>query len=370
MMPLSTLLTAPLWSEGERELICLHRQDETRDGDTITATTFVFQTHPQPSRFHYRPGQFLLLSVTLDGERLHRAYSLSSSPTRPNTLAITVKRVAGGRVSNHVLDTLQPGMTLRALAPSGQFHLPDTLPRNLLLLSGGSGITPMLSISRALLDLHADCQIHFVHSARHAADLIARQQLVHWAQRHPNFHLTLLLEQTSSDLACIEGRLSAEHLATLTAPLSDYAIFLCGPGGYMSAVKTLLADTAYQNIALYQEDFSPSTAPGSAPHAGTSPQGTTADVGLSAPGFSLSVPAFGHQSHIGADETLLAALEREGLPIIGACRAGVCGSCKCKLEQGEVESGPQLALSAEQIAEGYVLACASTPRSDLQVTLG
>jgi len=259
-------------------------------------------------------------------------------------------------------------MTLRALAPSGQFHLPDTLPRNLLLLSGGSGITPMLSISRTLLDLHADCQIHFVHSARHAGDLIARQQLVHWAQRHPNFHLTLLLEQAASDLPCIEGRLSAELLATLTAPLSDYAIFLCGPGGYMSAVKSLLGEPAYQNIALYQEDFSPSTSPATSTDSPT--PSATADVGLSAPGFSLSVPAFGHQSHIGADETLLAALEREGLPIIGACRSGVCGSCKCKLEQGEVESGPQLALSAEQIAEGYVLACASTPRSNLQVTLG
>lgn len=368
MMSLSSLLTAPLWSEGERELICLQRQDETRDGDTITATTFVFQTHPQPSRFHYLPGQFLLLSVMLDGERLHRAYSLSSAPTRPHTLAITIKRVPGGRVSNHLLDTLQPGMTLRALAPSGQFHLPETLPHNLLLLSGGSGITPMLAISRTLLDLHADCQIHFVHSARHAGDLIARQQLLHWAQQHPNFHLTLLLEQASSDLPCLEGRLSAEHLATLTAPLSDYAIFLCGPGGYMNAVKDLVAAAAYQHIALYQEDFSPSTTAESAPHVGSNPQG--ANVGLSAPGFSLSVPAFGHQGHIGADETLLAALEREGLPIIGACRAGVCGSCKCKLEQGEVESGPQLALSAEQIAEGYVLACASTPRSNLQVTLG
>ena len=148
----------------------------------------------------------------------------------------------------------------------------------------------------------------------------------------------------------------------------NYAIFLCGPGGYMSAVKTLLADTAYQNIALYQEDFSPSTSPATSTDSPT--PSVTADVGVPAPGFSLSVPAFGHQGHIGTDETLLAALEREGLPIIGACRSGVCGSCKCKLEQGEVESGPQLALSAEQIAEGYVLACASTPRSNLQVTLG
>jgi NADH oxidoreductase Hcr len=363
MTPLSSLLTAPLWSEGERELICLQRLDETRDGDTLTAATFVFQTHPEPSRFHYRPGQFLLLSVTLDGQRLHRAYSLCSTPTRPHTLAVTIKRVPGGRVSNHLLDSLQPGMTLQALAPSGQFHLPDHLPRELLLLSAGSGITPMLSITRALLDLHADCQIHLVHSARHVDEVIFRRELLHLAKRHPNVHLTLLLESATTELECIEGRLTASHLAAITAPLADYAIFLCGPGGYMDAVKALLTESPYQAVPLYQENFSP-----------LSPLETHLDASHSteefSTGFTLSVPAFGHHSAIRADETLLEVLEREGLPIIGACRSGVCGSCKCKVEQGEVQSGPQLALSAEQMAEGYVLACASSPRSDLQLTLG
>ena len=143
MIELAPLLQAPYWSHGERQLICTARHDETRDGDIVTATTFTFQTTPQASRFHYQPGQFLLLNVTIDGQPYSRAYSLCSAPTRPHQLAITVKRVAGGRVSNYLLDTLQPGMTLAALPPQGQFHLSAQLPAALLLLSAGSGVTPL-----------------------------------------------------------------------------------------------------------------------------------------------------------------------------------------------------------------------------------
>src|SRR5574344_1424709 len=168
MTELATLLNSPLWSQGERALICTERHDETQDGDTVTATTFFFQTAPQPSRFHYLPGQFLLLTVTIAGRQISRAYSLSSAPTRPHSLAITVKRVAGGEVSNYLLDTLQPGMTLAALPPQGQFHLPAQLPSALLLLSAGSGVTPMMAITRTLRDLGLNTQIHFVYSARHA----------------------------------------------------------------------------------------------------------------------------------------------------------------------------------------------------------
>lgn len=107
MTELAPLLQAPYWSQGERQLICTARHDETHDGDTVTATTFTFQTAPQTSRFHYQPGQFLLLNVTIDGQTHSRAYSLCSAPTRPHALAITIKRVAGGRVSNYLLDTHQ-----------------------------------------------------------------------------------------------------------------------------------------------------------------------------------------------------------------------------------------------------------------------
>ena len=115
-------------------------------------------------------------------------------------------------------------------------------------------------------------------------------------------------------------------------------------------------------VPLHEERFSPSANPGATE---TSSLNASDDSH-----FALSVPAFGTQTRISAEETLLDVLEREGLPIIGACRAGVCGSCKCKVEAGSVESSSTLALTPEQVAEGYVLACSSKATSDLQLTLG
>ena len=367
MTELATLLNAPLWSQGERALICTERHDETQDGDTVTATTFFFQTAPQPSRFHYLPGQFLLLTVTIAGRQISRAYSLSSAPTRPHALAITVKRVAGGEVSNYLLDTLQPGMMVSAQPPQGHFHLPQTLPAQLLLLSAGSGITPMLSMTRSVRDLGLKNPIHFVYSARHADDVIFRDELLARAKDDPDFHLTLLLETASDALTLprgrlATGRLNAELLAEISSGLNDYQIFLCGPSGYMDAVNGLLDTPRYVGVPRHEERFSPSGNQGTA--ATSSPTETQSSH------FALSVPAFGTQTRISAEETLLDVLEREGLPIIGACRAGVCGSCKCKVESGEVQSSSTMALTPEQVAEGYVLACSSKATSDLQLTIG
>ncbi len=372
MTELAPLLQAPYWSHGERQLICTARHDETRDGDTVTATTFTFQTAPQASRFHYQPGQFLLINVPIDGQTHSRAYSLCSAPTRPHALAITIKRVAGGRVSNYLLDTLQPGMTLAALPPQGQFHLSAQLPAALLLLSAGSGVTPMMAITRTLRDLGLNTQIHFVYSARHSGDLIFRDELLALAAQDENFHLTLLLENLTYESAqdepmplaagrLVAGRLQAELLAELTAGVTDYQIYLCGPSGYIDAVHGLLADPRYAGVALYEERFSA---------AAPTPNAAAPNAEQAGANFALSVPAFGTNSAIAADETLLDALEREGLPIIGACRAGVCGSCKCKVEVGSVASSSTLALTAEQMAEGYVLACSSKATSDLQLALG
>ena len=372
MIELAPLLQAPYWGHGERQLICTARHDETRDGDTVTATTFIFQTAPEPSRFSYLPGQFLLLTVTLAGRQLSRAYSLSSAPTRPHSLAITVKRVAGGEVSNYLLDTLQPGMMVSAQPPQGHFHLPDALPAQLLLLCAGSGITPMLSITRSLRDLGLKNPIHFVYSARHESDVIFRDELLARAKEDPDFHLTLLLESASSTLTLPQhqlasirlasGRLDADLLAETTAGLNDYQIFLCGPSGYIDAVHGLLDTPRYVGVPLHEERFSPSANP-IASDSDSLTETRSSD-------FALSVPAFGTQTTIGATETLLDVLEREGLPIIGACRAGVCGSCKCKVESGEVQSSSTMALTPEQVAEGYVLACSSQARSDVQLTIG
>lgn len=358
-MDLQHILTAPVWQSGERELICLERIDETVDGDTVTAATFIFQTADAPSRFAYLPGQFLLLAIPLAGQTRHRAYSLTSTPTRPHQLAITVKRVAGGQVSNHLLDNFAAGMRLKAQPPAGEFHLPrGALPARLLLLSAGSGITPMLSMARALLDLHSQTRIHFLHCARSEDDLIARDELLALAAQHDHFRLDLVLETPSAQLDGHAGRLNPALFEQLVPNLSGQAVYLCGPAPFMSLVEELLAARGFDLARLQKESF------GGAPVAQPQAEANTA------PSHRLSVPAFGKETDIASGQSLLEAMESEGLPIIGACRAGVCGSCKCKVVEGSVTSSSQMSLTPEQIAEGYVLACSSHAESDVTISLG
>ena len=152
MYSIEQLQYAPCWQQGTAELQCVDRIDETHAGGLVSAATFIFQARV-PARFNYQPGQFLLLSMPINGDVHQRAYSLSSSPSRPYSLAITVQRVEGGLVSNWLLDCFAPGQRLTAQAPAGDFYLPTSqLPQRVLLLSAGSGIAPMLSISRWLLD--------------------------------------------------------------------------------------------------------------------------------------------------------------------------------------------------------------------------
>lgn len=269
-------------------------------------------------------------------------------------MAITVKRVAGGRASNWLLDHWQAGMSLPARAPAGEFGLkPDAIPQTLALFSAGSGITPMMSITRWLLDSHSQAEIHFFHSARSEADLIFSDELRMLASKYPQLHLHLFLTRPEGRMSCHTGRLNAERLRSLLPAISGLHAWLCGQEHYMEDVSAWLHAAGVAEQAISRESFMP----------------PVLEIEVGAARYELRVPAFGKTTEISAGETLLDVMEREGLPIIGACRTGVCGSCKCKVEAGEVESSSTVPLSAEEIASGYVLACSSHAKSDLVLAL-
>ena len=334
----------PLW-QGESPLYCIGRHEETPD-----SATFVLASD-HPVRFAYQPGQFILVGVEIDGKKHCRAYSLCSSPTRPDKLAITVKRVPNGLVSNWLLDHLQPGQRVEAGAPVGEFYLQtEAVPQDVVLLSSGCGITPMLSMSQWLLDNGCQTRIHFIHSARDLENVIFRDELQVLAQRHENFHLELVLSRSGPQ----SGRLTQARLAELVPNPQGSQAYLCGPQDYMDQAADWLLQMGVPAEQIFKEDFSPATAQSCA----------VTDIH-----YQLEVPNFGKTTSINESETLLDALEREGLPIIGACRTGVCGSCKCKVTAGQVTTTSESTLSAEEVAAGYVLACSSHAKSDLSVEL-
>ncbi|GIU17951.1 MULTISPECIES: hybrid-cluster NAD(P)-dependent oxidoreductase [unclassified Shewanella] len=359
--------SAQQWQSGEHQLVCVEKWNETHD-----VISFRFQG-TEPVKFHFKPGQFLTLLLEINGEKIGRSYTISSSPSRPYSIVLTIKRIEGGKVSNYLADNLEVGHLVRALGPDGAFNLVDIPAKKYLFLSAGCGITPMFSMSRWLTDTEMGPDISFLHSAKSNKDLIFESTIAQMAERSSEFKLNYILEELGifanvgvsgkfTDKQA--GRLNAENLARLVPDFKTRTVFVCGPEPYMNAVKALLESLDFDMSQFHQESFG--TFKGdSAELDAAIEQGTNNSADAS--GFMLSI---GDRNRtLSAGQTLLDGIEAEGLPIIAACRSGVCGACKCKVVDGEVESSSLMALTADEIAQGYVLACSTKLKSDVSLEL-
>ncbi|MCG9729968.1 hybrid-cluster NAD(P)-dependent oxidoreductase [Shewanella sp. Isolate13] len=354
--------SAVQWQSGEHQLVCVEKWSETHD-----VMSFRFQG-TQPVKFHFKPGQFLTLLLEINGEKIARSYTISSSPSRPYSIVLTVKRIEGGKVSNYLADNLEVGHMVRALGPDGVFNLVDIQADKYLFLSAGCGITPMYSMSCWLTDTEIGPDISFVHSAKSDNDLIFESSLAQMAKRSEKFTLNYILEEPGESLNeytdPLAGRLSGERLERLVPDYKTRTVFVCGPEPYMQAVKALLESLGFDMSQFHQESFG-SFKGDSAELDAAKEQATSHTTDTS--GFMLSI---GDRNRpLSAEQTLLDGIEAEGLPIIAACRSGVCGACKCKVVEGEVESSSQMALTPDEIAQGYVLACSTKLKSDTRLEL-
>lgn len=292
-------------------------------------------------------GQCITVHCDLDGEPVSRAYTLSSAPQDPYW-QITIKEV--GRVSAHLRQHLQVGDSLTVNGPFGEFVARQG--RAPLLLSAGSGITPMWAMARTALAQDADADIRFIHSARSEQDVIFAQGLGELALHYPGFRLAAVLEQSAPDHPW-QGRLSAGMLRELAPDLLARDVYLCGPAPYMAAVEAILAELGLPAEQLLLESFG-------------QPE-PAADVSGEAH-FWFDLAKRGKRVKILPGQTLLAAAEAAGESIPFACRAGVCGACKVTVS-GDVERQSTVSLTSDEIAAGVVLACACTARSDIRAEL-
>ncbi len=329
-------------------LVCIKRIDETAD-----SATFEFKKLDD-GLFEYKAGQFLTFEVDVAGELEYRAYSLSSTPSQPESVAVTIKRVLGGKVSNYLLDHLQAGIALPAMAPAGVFTLQDNpTTSELLLMSAGSGITPCMSMARWLLDTKQAVNIHFIYSARSEDDVIMANSLIALNEQYDNFRLTRILEQTNNT-DDMQGILDAPLFEKLIPDNRGRTIFTCGPAPYMQAVELLAEQSGFDMDLFHKESFVALD--------------NSKELVASGVSYQAVAPQYGKSFKVAENQSLLDALEAAGVPVIGACRSGVCGACKCKVT-GEIETTSQATLTAEQIAQGYVLSCSSKAYSDLVVEL-
>jgi glycine betaine catabolism B len=388
---------ASQWT-GDVYCRCCRIVDETPD-----VKTFYFVAEPA-LLFNYRPGQFVTLELSIAGQRVLRPYSLSSSPSRPHHLSVTVKRVPppadqpdapAGLVSNWLHDHLNVGDRVKMMGgPMGHFTCLPEVPAKVLLLSAGSGITPMMSMARWVQDTLTDCDIIFFHSARSLEDIVFRNELSTMAAQMPNFRLAVTVTQkpTFHPWMGLTGRLSESMLEMMVPDLRDRSVYVCGPNGFMQHARSLLTALNFPMQFYQEESFGGRPEPTPSPTLAPNGNGTSQANGngkakdqipdlvdpwsevltvSNLPGGNAHVVNFvKSKQNIAADgnSSLLELAEQAGVTIPSACRAGACGACKVKTRQGQVKyDTPPSALTAADQAAGCVLACVAYPDTPLEV---
>ena len=344
------------WTKQQRKsLLCVAITQESHD-----VKTFRFSC-PSLPRFSYQAGQYINIEVVIDHKPYKRTYTLSSTPTRPALLSITVKKLADGKVSSWLHQHLQVGDSVDAVAPAGSFHLQKaTNEAPLLFISAGVGITPMLSMLRAITDQHQSRDIVFLHAAKTHADLVCQPELLFFSSLLPDLrlHYCFSREQDGNErVACLIGPKQAVHyghinqalLASIT-DLTQRTVFVCGPSMFMTQMKQHLLQLGLPEAQYFDESF-----------------GQRDGFGRNKKQLNILFDSW--DTYVEGDNqlTLLEQAEQAGLSLPFSCRGGMCGACKVKLHSGEVRRLSDSALTSDEIASGMVLACSCVPESDLVV---
>jgi ring-1,2-phenylacetyl-CoA epoxidase subunit PaaE len=304
----------------------------------------------------FAPGQFFTLHVVVGGESLKRAYSASSNALDTARVAVTVKRIEGGRVSTHLVEHAKQGDVLAVLGPSGSFTPAATaVARSLVLVGGGSGITPLMSIARTVLAVEPTTRVVLVYGNGTLEDVIFRDAIDALAREHAGrFVVRHVIERPSAGWTGEAGLLGEAQLtaalgaaAATDAPSTEY--FVCGPEPMMQAVRACLLGRGVASARIREERFLATHATGDAPR---EPQTIT-----------LRMRNGERRVVVPAGKTVLEAALDDGVPMPYSCTVGGCGACRVHLLDGRVSMDEPNCLSAEERAAGHVLACVSRPAS-------
>ncbi len=342
----------PLWSVDEVRADVVEIIREAGAATTL-------RLRPNRNWQGFRAGQYVRISADLQGVRRTRCYSLSSSMQRSDGLVdITIKTLLGGRVSGPLSMVARPGMIVTLSQAEGAFILPAQLPAHLLFVSGGSGITPCMSMLRTLIDTHYAGHITVLHYAPNRNEVIFGDELAAIAAAHANVTLRVVFTRTTSADDALRGHFSAAHLNAVMPDLAlmrresqpdDLAAYVCGPQALIDAVQ---AEFAVRGLAqtLTVECFIAQT---------------PAPV-LDAMGGEVRFVRSGR--YVTSDgRTLLDQAEAAGLQPESGCRMGICMSCKCTKASGVTRNLVTGELSTE--ANDEIQLCVSVPVGDVVLAI-
>lgn len=337
-------LVRPSWSLGEVRA-------EVEDVRHSTADTVTLGLRPNANWRGFRAGQYVRLDVQIDGVRRSRCYSLAGSEhTGPDCIEISVKAQPDGLVSRFLKDRAEPGMVLGLSQADGDFVLPtEARAERLLLISGGSGITPVMSLLRTLVDEEHTGPITFLHYARGEHEVPYADELAAIAARHPNVRVALACTAPGGGGGELRGRFSLGHARAVEPELRAAETYVCGPAGLIDAVRSRWAEQKLEH-RLHVERFTAPVIP--------SPSGGA--------GGSVSFARSGETTRSDG-RSLLEQAEAAGLSPEFGCRMGICHSCTAHKQAGCVRNIVSGAVSGAD--EEDIQVCVSVPVGDVVVDL-
>ena len=304
--------------------------------------------------FTFKPGQFVTLALSIGGEEVRRTYTVSSPPTRTSYIEITVKRE--GAASGYLHDQIREGDQIKVRALSGSFTFTGAESEGVVLIGGGVGITPMMSVLRSLTDTVWEHGIWMVFAVRTPKDVIFEKELIYLQERHPNFHLQVIAEDAAgAGWQGLTGRVTAGQLKAFVPELAQRRVYLCGPAPMMDAVRVTLHELGVPDGQVLTELFSTPVEQLELDEAAALAAGAGAS--------SVEFRRTGKTVPLEHPQTLLDAAEAAGVKLDYSCRNGTCGTCRVKLLSGTVAMGRTDALLKGDVADQMVLACQARPTS-------
>lgn len=346
-------------------------KQETADSVSISLEI----SNNQANRLNYQPGQYVFMRMMIDEVEYLRPYSLSSSPFEDD-FTVTVKRLRGGVVSNFINDRILKGDKLEILPPKGDFY-PEIKPehkRQYFFIGAGSGITPLMSIIKALLHREPESKIYLLYGNRSEEGIMFKSELDHLQLKYPNrlfveyllsapkrYRQPGLLGFIKRGEIKWDGKVGLINNASITEFFTTYPIadrnniksFVCGPQGMMDTSINYLQKIGFNDEDILSESFHRD-------HNDLMPGGH-----ISSCQTKVLYKGESYQLKIDDKRPILDSLLKEDVIIPFACRSGVCASCVCKVVKGKVQTRQTKGLKKEFHDLGYILSCQSIPTTDV-----
>jgi ferredoxin-NADP reductase len=348
-------------------LKCVRRQRETPNVITFAFCT----TDGQPLK--HLPGQALALALPLPEGTAWRTFTIASPPTRAEGLELTVKAAPDGHATRWMHEALHPGTEIEARGPVGRFSIAHHYAPAFALISGGSGVTPMMSMLRWLADREERVDVAFIHAARTPADVLFAGELAELDRRMPNLRIGIVVSDVplGQSWAGYRGRIDRRMLALMLPDLARREVLCCGPAAFMGTIGRIYHAEGGDPLHFHTESFGPAKepdAPAPAVVSAASPASTSGSQIIGTPltgGATLTID--GRTIPATAGMTVLAAARAGGVVIPTGCQEGMCGTCRVRRLEGKVEMAHKGGITAREERRGYILACCSRLAGDVKV---